>query len=73
MLVRPKLVLNGKSVSAPKSQVFNEDSVSANIFLRQIIQQSAAFPDDHLQPAATSRVVFVLLEMLCQASDSFGK
>ena len=44
-----------------------------DIFVCQIIQQPAAFPDNHLQPAAAGRVVFVLLEMFCQFPDAFGE
>lgn len=33
-------------------------------------EQSAAFPDDHLQAASTSGIVLVNLEMLCQFPDA---
>ena len=72
-LIRPVFGLNGESFSTPEAQIFDKGPVSVDVFVCQIIQQPAAFPNNHLQAAASSRVVFVLLEMFCQFPDAFSK
>ncbi len=72
-LIRSVFELNGGSSSTPEAQIFNQGPVSVDVFVCQIVQQPAAFPDNHLQPSAPGRVVFVLLEVFRQLPDAFSK
>ncbi len=68
---KPCMRRTGTGNSASKAESLDQGSVSADVFLGEVAEQSPTFADDHLQTASPCGVVFVDPEVFGQFTDSF--